>query len=78
MSNSKLLFWYIPTYSQLFTKIKFSKIGEFLVKKEIDPELMIFEGEPEIGISDAAINNQKYTALLAYYRLDNYSNSEIK
>ena len=46
--------------------------------KEIDPELMTFEGEPERGISDAAINSRKYTALLAYYRLDNYSNSEIK
>ena len=48
------------------------------MKKEIDPELMTLEGEPERGISDAAINNRKYTALLAYYRLDNYSNSEIK
>ena len=49
-----------------------------MVKKEIDPELMIFEGESESGISDAAINNLKYTALLAYYRLDNCSSSEIK
>ena len=39
---------------------------------------MTFKGEPERGISDAAIYNRKYTALLAYYRLDKYSNSEIK
>ena len=78
MSNPKLLYWYIPTHSQHFTKVEISKTGDFLVKKEIDPELMTFEGEPERGISDAAINNRKYTALLAYYRLDNYSNSEIK
>ena len=39
---------------------------------------MTFEGEPERGISDVAINNRKYIALLAYYRLDNYSNSKIK
>ena len=48
------------------------------MKKEIDPELISFEGKPERGISDTAINNRKYTALLAYFRLDNYSNSEIK
>ena len=76
--NSQLLYWYIPTHSQHFTKIEFTKISDFLVKKEIDPELMTLEGKPERGISDAAINNQKYTALLAYYRLDNYSNFEIK
>ena len=48
------------------------------MKKEIDPERMTFEGKPERGISDAAINNRKYIVLLVCYRLDNYSNSEIK
>ena len=51
---------------------------EQLPSLENSDELMTIEGQPKVGISEAAKNNKLYSNLLVDHGLDSSSNSDIK
>ena len=78
MSDLKILYSYVPLHNNRFILLSTLETKEQLPSLDDSDEPMTIEGQPKVGISDAAKNNKLYSNLLVDHCLDSSSNSDIK
>ena len=78
MSDLKILYSYVPLHNNRFILLSTLETKEQLPSFDDSDEPMTIEGQPKVGISDAAKNNKLYSNLLVDHGLDSSSNSDIK
>ena len=78
MLDSKILYSYVPLLNNRFILLTMLEKKRQLLKHDNSDRPMTIEGQPKVGISDAATNNKQYCALLKEHDLESSSNSELK
>ena len=74
----KNLYSYVPLHNNRFILLGKLETKEQLPSLDDSDEPMKIEGQPKVGISDAAKNNKLFSNLLVDHDLDSSSNSDIK
>ena len=78
MLDSRILYSYLPLHNNRFILLTMLEKKKQLPEHDNSDRPMTIEGQPKVGISDAATNNKLYCALLKEHDLESSSNSELK